>query len=227
MKTANQGKIFLADQRGFTANAKYKRFSTFNYDQYFNEYKTAIGALYLLNDDYLMGDEKISFEVTANSYLILIPITGTLNFLDDSEHPTEIFLEQVMVVYKELGTQITLSNPFKNDQINYLCIGITAPEPLINKPNFYEFDLSLENQLLKINNDELPFKLNIGRFMGRKEANYNLTKVNGNVFSFAISGAFEFEGRLMHEKDGLALFNAEQIELEALSNNALILLLEF
>jgi hypothetical protein len=40
----------------------------------------------------------------------------------------------------------------------------------------------------------------------------------------ALAGAFEAEGRLLHEKDGRAPWDAPApVEIEALSNNALLL----
>ena len=41
-----------------------------------------------------------------------------------------------------------------------------------------------------------------------------------------IAGAFEAEGRLLYERDGLALFDTNKIEMEALSNDAMMLLIE-
>ena len=71
----------------------------------------------------------------------------------------------------------------------------------------------------------LPFALRLGRFMGREEAVYKVQPGN-QLFAFVVAGAFELEGRLLHEKDGLALWDAEEVELEALSNHALVLVVE-
>ena len=43
---------------------------------------------------------------------------------------------------------------------------------------------------------------------------------------FAIEGAFETEGRLLHARDGLGLWELESIETEALSHGAMMLLIE-
>jgi hypothetical protein len=45
-------------------------------------------------------------------------------------------------------------------------------------------------------------------------------------FAFVVAGAFEVEGRLLHQNDGLALWNTSVIELEALSENVVILVVE-
>jgi hypothetical protein len=72
---------------------------------------------------------------------------------------------------------------------------------------------------------DLPFTLRLGRFAGRHEATYALPP--GRLFfGFVLAGAFEDAGRLLHKKDGLALWDAPApVELEALSHNALLLVL--
>jgi redox-sensitive bicupin YhaK (pirin superfamily) len=70
-------------------------------------------------------------------------------------------------------------------------------------------------------------KLSIGQFRGRQEARYQLSHKTHGLFVFVIEGAFEVQGRLLHPRDGLAFWNvAEPAELEALSNDAIILLME-
>ena len=50
-------------------------------------------------------------------------------------------------------------------------------------------------------------------------------KKNG-IYAFVIEGVFEVQDRLLHTKDGLAMWDAEEIDFEALSNGAILLLLE-
>ncbi|WP_188556306.1 pirin family protein [Hymenobacter glacieicola] len=72
----------------------------------------------------------------------------------------------------------------------------------------------------------LPFSLSLGRFAGRQEALYRPAQAGTLVFAYVLAGAFEAEGRLLHAKDGLAVWDVAEVELEALSNNALIVMLE-
>lgn len=66
----------------------------------------------------------------------------------------------------------------------------------------------------------------IAKVDGRKEITCKPIKESSCVFAFAIQGAFEIEGILMHPRDGVAFWNYKQIEMEALSNDAIIFLLE-
>ncbi len=65
------------------------------------------------------------------------------------------------------------------------------------------------------------------KFAGRKEAVYKISRQKNSVFAFVIQGAFEVQGRLLHARDGLGLWDdTNLIELEALSNDAIVLLVE-
>ena len=71
----------------------------------------------------------------------------------------------------------------------------------------------------------MPSFISIGKFSGRGETIYKSSS-GKCCFLFVIAGAFEAEGRLLHERDGLALFDTNEIEMEALSNDAMMLLIE-
>jgi len=225
MKSVAQGKIFLADQRGVKQTHQLKRWSTFNFEDFNDVNKTAIDRLYLLNDDHLAGWQRTAFEIAKDSYVFVLPITGAVNYADDKDNETDIDVEEALIVFAENGTRVRLTNPFKNDVVNYLCICLKADEIAPNTPQFFRFDLTKGNELLKVNANSLPFKFSIGRFDGRKEATVHLS-FTSTFYAFVISGAFEVDGRLLHEKDGLALWDTNKIELEALSNNAIILTIE-
>ncbi|HLO38529.1 MAG TPA: hypothetical protein VK173_08565, partial [Lacibacter sp.] len=73
---------------------------------------------------------------------------------------------------------------------------------------------------------ELPAILSVGKFSGRAETVYYTERSSANVFVFVLEGAFEVEGRLLHARDGLALWQATSVEMEALSNDALVMVVE-
>jgi hypothetical protein len=53
-----------------------------------------------------------------------------------------------------------------------------------------------------------------------------LAQPDNRLVAFGLAGAFELESRLLHEKDCVALWDVEEIKLEALRNHAIVLLLE-
>lgn len=89
----------------------------------------------------------------------------------------------------------------------------------------FDFDLTQKNQLISLfeTANALGF---VGIYEGRKEGLYKLKNPSNGIFVFVINGAFEVENRLLESKDGLRLQQIDNIEWEALSENAILLILE-
>lgn len=59
-----------------------------------------------------------------------------------------------------------------------------------------------------------------------REVVYALSHPGHSLFVFVVQGAFEVQYRLLEGGDGLALWALSQTEIEALSDEAILLLLE-
>ena len=66
----------------------------------------------------------------------------------------------------------------------------------------------------------------IGVFDGREEGRYILKEKNSGIFGMVINGAFEFQNRLIENRDAMVLWDIEELEFEALGENAIILFFE-
>lgn len=232
------GKIYLADQRGLLETSQFRRQSTFNFGSFQREYKQPFGRLYGLNEETLAGGHAVEFAVAADSYIVLLPITGAVAFSTGGGTRGTAEAEAITTIAAPAGTVLTLHNPFGDELISLLHIWVRATQPLAGPhlaiTTTFEGQL-LENHLQELvsartedyppSEPDLPFILSLGRFMGRQETTYQV-QPGSSLFAFVIAGAFELEGRLLHEKDGLALWDVAEIELEALSNHALVLVLE-
>ncbi|OOQ58001.1 pirin family protein [Mucilaginibacter pedocola] len=225
--TLSPAKIYLDDQRGFSENDICQRYCTFNHEDYEREGKEPFGNLYTLNDEVLAAGAVSKQTAVHSNYLLLVPITGSAIYIDN-KHWMEVEPGEVLMVALIEGEEFKLSNAYAADWINYLRIEIQCDELFAGKAARFSFDMDGQpNQLISlINSPALPFKLQIGRFAGREEAIYKPAEYDSKVFSFVIAGAFELQNRLLHERDGLALWDAESVEAEALSNNAILLVIE-
>lgn len=221
------GKIYLADQRGLTETSILRRHSTFNFEKYFREHKEPFGSLFLCNDESIAGGKLTFFLCKANSTQIFIPITGGIDIVAKTKE-FSVETGQVQILNLEKGEVLEISNPYKDDNINYIQFGIRNEDYFFSKNTLFDFDFEKKpNQLIEIISDgKLPFKLSAGIFAGREEAIYKMESSANSFYTFIIDGAFEIEGRLMHARDGLALWNTQKVELEALSNNAILVILE-
>lgn len=226
MKTISQGKIFLSDERGVIENKEIKRYCSFNYDNFYSPAKQPIGNLYTLHDDMLAPNAAFSFYTSEKGYLVVIPITGTLNYFDEKENETDIEVGEALTVFVDKNSFVKLKNPYDDAIISYLVIGIKSEQDEPSSPSFHNIDLSKYNQLNTITPVSTPFNISIGRFKGRGESQYRLNNPAAILYAFVLAGAFEIEGRLLHDRDGIALWDTNEAEIEALSNDATMLCIE-
>lgn len=223
------GKIFLADQRGLTETAQFRRYSTLSFEGYADAHKGPVGRLRALNDELLAGGQQVSFRAEGAALLLVLPITGEVRVSGPAAGSQLVDVGEVLLLPVAAGAEVSFRNPYAAEVISLLHLWLdAAPTAVAASPQRYTFTAeALANQLATVVPVEsgLGFTLRLGRFGGRQEAVYDLP-AGRQLLAFVVAGAFELEGRLLHEKDALALWDTNEIELEALSNDALVLVLE-
>ncbi|PTR00911.1 hypothetical protein C8P68_101140 [Mucilaginibacter yixingensis] len=214
------GQIFVADKRVLEENNTYRRYSVFN------QGNQPFGSLTIANDEMIAAGGAVQIAVTHNAYFVLLPITGEV-ILNHEETITHADAGQAYVYFAKAGSTVELSNPYADHWINFLYLQIQTHDTSVYKC-LANFDFGqTRNQLTDIfKDDDLPFALHIGLFAGRGETLYQTYSRESRLFAFVVTGAFELQGRLLHERDSLALWNLEEADMEALSNDAVMVVLE-
>jgi redox-sensitive bicupin YhaK (pirin superfamily) len=232
------GKIYLSDQRGLVETPQFRRQSTFSFGAYQQVHKEPFGRLYGLNEETLAGGHEVALPVMQDSYVVVLPVTGAVAYSTGGSASDSVEVGAVLTIAVPAGTLLRLRNPYEDELISCLHLWVQAAVPLTAPATGVTtvFGELRENELIALVGEcsqnqipagsGVPFTLSLGRFMGRQEAVYNLAQHENQLVAFVLAGAFELEGRLLHEKDGLALWDTGHIELEALSNHAIVLLLE-
>jgi len=229
-----KGKIFLADQRGLNETASFRSMNTFNFGKYFNEHKQAFGDLYVLNDDTLAGGYSIKMLIEEDSCIILVPVVGAIKYTDTDGNDNIIAAGQVQAVWLNKGCIMEITNPFSDQPVNFLQIWFRANKPKqscgLRLSTYDDVNGNLNKLVSAFPMNEginiLPCKLAVGKFSGRGETVYHPDSKTKGIFVFVIEGAFEVAGRLLHARDGLALWEVKDAEMEALSNDAIIAVIE-
>ncbi|AEV99001.1 hypothetical protein A4D02_10610 [Niastella koreensis] len=228
MVQQNKGKIFLAEERGHHETDWFRSFNTFNFGQYQQEHKLPFGPFYVLNDETLAGGKSISMTVEADSVIVLIPVVGTIAYTDSAGHANCVSAGECLLYTTPKNTTIQISNPYHDELVNFLQLWFyKLGNERDNAPQVTLFNIiNNTNQLVPIPVTHPHYKFSIGKYNGREESVYKLSQLQNGLFAFVIQGAFEVQYRLLHPRDGLALWEASEIELEALSNDAIILVME-
>lgn len=223
-------KIFLSQERGKDETSVMRSYKTFNSGNYFNEHKSAFGNLYILNDNTLAPGATIKFEVEEACYIVLIPVAGGIIYSDSSGNGAAIISGEAQALLLSPGTIANIQNPYPDHLVNYIQICFKATGPIVPSLNITgKFNIEEGKNMLQDFFSEsyaLPFRLTIAKLDGRAETVYELKNKKKGIYVYVIEGAFEVQYRLLHERDGLALWDIPAIEVEALSNNAILLIAE-
>lgn len=221
MKQQSPARIYKSQQRGHIENELHRLHATFNFESYNGASRNPFGALNVLNDEILAPAHEIKRQVHDNAMVLLVPLVGVLEYT--TEDITQTLIPGEIAVIPSAGTVI-IKNLYEAEFINYLYI--TFSKTALQK------EPSLSSPPPDIRNTLPPFLQDCGinGFMailnGREETIYHLTNPNNGLFIFAINGAFEAQGRLLENRDGLALWDTAEAEIESLSENAILLLFE-
>ncbi len=222
MLKQNLAIIYKSDQRSFIESKEFKRYTTLDFENHPQDYQELFGVLQVFNDEVLLPSKSISHQCNKTQEVVLIPLVGAIdvNFEDKTEF---VHIEQLYKFYVEKGDSFTIANPYEKESINYLELRFEKednPSKMLK-----DFSLKRKNEMFSIIETEKQ-KLSIGIFRGRHENDYKLKKSQNSLFAFVINGAFEFENRLIESRDGLCIQKIQVAEFEALSENAILLILE-
>ncbi len=221
----HQAQIYKSDFREVTVSEHFKRLATIdsvvNHDISNKPFET----LLLLSEEILAPKAIVKALIESNTDVVLLPLFGGIEYKDSFGNEDFIRVEQIRHIVAKKGMAFELYNPYgQNVSCLQLWLNAKAQHP---KNNFsqVDFDLSQKNQLIPLFETSNTFGL-IGTYDGRKEGLYTLRDASNGVFVFVIHGAFEVENRLLEARDGLRIEQIETIEWEALSENALLMVLE-
>ncbi len=221
----HQAQIYKSDFREVVVSEKRKRLSTIDFSGHSETSRKPLQVILLLSEEILAPKSDSKVIIASDTDVILLPLFGGVEYKDSLGNKDFIRVEQVSHIEAKKGMSFELYNPY-GQNVSYLQIWLNAKaqHPKNNCKSF-DFDLSQKNQLIPLfeTSHALGF---IGIYDGRKEDLYTLKEASNGVFVFVIHGAFEVENRLLEARDGLRIEQIETIEWEALSADALLMVLE-
>ncbi|WP_367772793.1 pirin family protein [Flavobacterium sp. WC2421] len=226
MKEQSQAQIYKSELRGLLISDGDNCLSTFNFGTYYDDFRKPFGLLHVLNEEILLPQHCSKTSIETDTEIIILPLFGGVEYKDSLGNEDFIRVEQIRSFSAEKGMSFELFNPYGVENVSYLQIWIKSGKQ-DSKTGFkqFDFDLNQKNQLISLFKTANSFGF-IGNYEGRIEGLYQLKNKSNGVFIFVISGAFEIDNRLLESRDGLHLLKTDFFEWEALSENALFLLLE-
>lgn len=226
-----KAKIFLGSERGLTETDWFRTYNLFNTGSYINPHKEAFHDLYMLNEETLAAERALTTELQEDTFLLVLPVVGSIQCSGMAHDSQNVQAGELLVWPAAAGSSLRTYNPYADDSlVQFLQVGIKVKNKMLQRPA-QRFTLNIDQYVNRLScigqaeEDDLPFVIGIGKYSGRREDEYQLA-ADRSLFVYVIQGAFEVQSRLLHAGDGLALWDTSLVEWEALSNDAVLLIID-
>ena len=231
-------KIFYkADTRGDANHGWLHSKHTFSFANYYDRERMNFGLLRVVNDDKVEGGRGFGTHPHENMEIISIPLFGDLEHKDSMGNKHIIRSGEIQVM--SAGTGITHSeyNANENKDVKFFQIWVHPREKGV-KPRYgqkeFDFVEKKNNLTLVVSPDEAEGSLwvhqdvwfSIGDFDKNKGVDYKSKKKGNGVFAMAIEGSFKVGETILERRDAVGVWDADLLDIEALSDNARILLID-
>ena len=185
------------------------------------EGNSILGNHFRVTEVVLDEDGSYQYETQEQSTTLILCLYGkiTLDSLQKTITPNEVVTLQSVE-----KNSIEIRNDLDTEKADLLIFEYKS-EPSENLFSVEELSIENSNTLFPISK-KIDAPNFIGLYDGRMEEVYTLQHPQKNIFGMVINGAFEFQNRLMENRDSIILSEIETLEFEALSENALLVFFE-
>ena len=208
-------KIYLADQY-ITDQSD----STRSID-IFNGHAHPSNIISLIKDETIAPGRCMEYHLTAGA--ILLPLVGSL-LVDPNGEETELVCGELILINQ--ADYIKVVNNYDDALINYVIVIFRQSF----NPAFFvsKFSFCLDrnkNEMQEVVNHH-PVKMAIGKFEMRRDTTWLTGGSDKCSFCWVLQGSFEIEGRLLHARDALAVWNTSMLEIESLGKESILLMID-
>lgn len=229
--------LHRAETRGSANFGWLKANYTFSFANYYNPSRIHFGVLRVLNDDSIDANMGFPSHPHDNMEIITLPIKGAIAHKDSMGNITTIQQGDIQVMSAGSGIEHSEYNPSTTLTAEGLQIWIFPNKKNVT-PRYQKWNYSshLEpNKLLPIlSPDELQTGVwihqqawfHIGKFEENSSEKYEIKQANNGVYAFVIEGSFIVNNIEINQRDGLGIWNTDNLDIISTSADAKILLIE-
>jgi quercetin 2,3-dioxygenase len=192
--------------------------------------------LRVLNDDVVDAGKGFGTHPHDNMEIISIPLSGDLEHKDSMGNTTVIKQNDVQIMSAGTGIYHSEYNRNKDKKVSFLQIWVFPKEQNI-KPRYGQKTFSPEERVNKLQQVISPDKegdgiwinqdawFHLGNLKAGLETTYDVKQKSNGVYAFVISGEVTVNGQKLSKRDGLGVWEADQLNIKA-DADAEILLME-
>ncbi len=227
--------LHKAETRGHANHGWLDSHHTFSFANYYNPDRMHFGVLRVLNDDVVSGGMGFGRHPHDNMEIISIPLEGDLEHQDSMGNTTVIRNGDIQVMSAGTGIQHSEKNKNQDKKVKFLQIWV-FPNKRNVTPRYDQLTLKAEDrhnklqQVLSPNVDDEGVWIHqdawfhLGTLDKGNKQNYQIRKKGNGVYAFIISGEVTIAGQPLAARDGLELWDIDQIDIVADSNTEILLM---
>ncbi|MAC94907.1 MAG: hypothetical protein CMC96_05345 [Flavobacteriales bacterium] len=228
--------IHRANSRGHANHGWLDSHHTFSFANYYNPERMHFGVLRVLNDDRVAAGAGFGKHPHENMEIVSIPLAGDLEHEDSMGNKKVIREGDIQVMSAGTGVVHSEYNKSNEKEVKFLQIWIFPKEKNVSprydqisirdvaeKNSFYQIlSPNKEDQGVWIHQDAW---FSMGEFDEEKVEYYSLHNSETGVYLFVLDGKVEINGEMLNKRDGMGIWETDQIELKAITA-AKVLLME-
>lgn len=227
--------LHKAHTRGHANHGWLDSHHTFSFAGYYEPSRTHFGVLRVLNDDIVQGGMGFGTHPHDNMEIISIPLKGSLEHRDNTGRHEIIKTYDVQIMSAGAGIAHSEYNASKTDPVNFLQIWIFpkvrniqprydqksfVPEDRVNKLQLV-VSPSQDNGSVFINQDAWFSLGNLKKGFNEK---YFVKRKGNGVYAFVIDGDITINDEKLSNRDGLGVWDAEELSITAEKDAELLLI---
>src|SRR6218665_1775041 len=229
--------LHKANTRGHANHGWLDSHHSFSFANYHNPDRMHFGVLRVLNDDRVDGGMGFGKHPHDNMEIISIPLEGDLEHQDSMGNTTVIRKGDIQAMSAGTGIFHSEYNKNKDQLTKFLQIWVYPNKKNVT-PRYDQITLNEADrhnnlqQILSPNAGDAGVWIHqdawfhLGTFDNGFATDYPLKKTGNGVYGFVLKGDFTIGGIALNERDGLGIWNTENISIVANSQDAEILLME-
>ncbi|HEY2347533.1 MAG TPA: pirin family protein [Puia sp.] len=229
-----QNQYFPAADRGRKNIGWLKSNFFFSFSDYYHPMKSAFGTLFAFNDDYMEKGKGFGIHPHINMEIISVLIQGKMNHIDSMGYRTTVEPGGVQIMSAGSGLKHEEYN-IGDDEVNFLQLWI-LPKIQNITPRYQQRHFpkeSRKNKLTTIISGEegtehcwinQNAKLSLGYYEQNQKIQYTFNPVNKCIFIFLIEGLIEVDGITINIKDGLGIWDTDQISIRCLEKSEFLII---
>jgi quercetin 2,3-dioxygenase len=229
--------LHKANTRGHANHGWLDANHSFSFANYYNPDRMHFGVLRVLNDDSIDAGMGFGTHPHDNMEIITIPLEGDLEHKDSMGNIGVIKHGDIQVMSAGTGIYHSEYNKNKDKKVKLLQIWV-FPNKRDVTPRYDQLTLNITErqnklqQILSPNSDDAGVWIhqrawfNLGTFDNAVSAEYKVKHEQNGVYAFVIKGQFSINGNVLEQRDALGVWNTETLNIQSLSNDSEILLLD-